>query len=167
MALGLSLATNLPYAVALMGTLPLRLPWWPTAELQLAMSYSNLVIPVIGGTGFQIRFLQRQGAELPAAVAAGGLLSVVGAVITQLPLFALALWLSPDVVHLGSVPVSGILRVVLIVIFVLGVVVALAFGVPRLRRGRAAPGARSGPDHLDGGPHAPASCPSSSAGTWW
>jgi undecaprenyl-diphosphatase len=133
-ALALSLATNLAYAVALMGTLPLRLPLWPTTELQVAMSYSNLVIPVIGGTGFQIRFLQRQGAELPAAIAAGGLLSTAGTVLTQIPLFVLAIWLSPDSLDLGSVPVSGIMKSVAIVVVVLGVITAVTLGVPRLRR---------------------------------
>src|SRR6202035_1757578 len=71
LALAISLATNIPYAIALMGTLPLRLPLWPTTELQLGMSFSNLAIPMIGGTGFQIRLLQRQGADLPTAGAAG------------------------------------------------------------------------------------------------
>jgi glycosyltransferase 2 family protein len=133
-ALVASLVTNVPYAVSLMGTIRLRLPLWPTTELQLAMSYSNLVIPVIGGTGFQIRFLQREGADLPSAVTAGGLLSVVGTVLTQLPLFVLALWLSPDDLHLRSVPVSGILESALVLIVCIGVLAALVFGIPRLRR---------------------------------
>ena len=90
-----------------MGTLPLRLPLWPTTELQLGMSFSNLAIPMIGGTGFQIRFLQRQGADLSTAVVAGGILSTAGAVLTQVPLFVLAVWLSPDKLHLGRIPVSG------------------------------------------------------------
>jgi undecaprenyl-diphosphatase len=133
-ALGLSLLTNLPYAIALMGTLPLRLPLWPTTELQVAMSYSNLVVPVIGGTGFQIRFLQRQGADLPAAVAAGGLLSTVAVVLTQLPLFALAVWLSPDSLDLSGVPVSGIVKTVVLTVLGLGIVVAVGLGIPKLRR---------------------------------
>jgi uncharacterized membrane protein YbhN (UPF0104 family)/tRNA A-37 threonylcarbamoyl transferase component Bud32 len=133
-ALVVSLATNIPYAVALMGTVPIRLPLWPTTELQLAMSYSNLVIPLLGGTGFQIRFLQREGADLPAAVAAGGLLSIAGTVVTQVPMFALAVWVSPDALHLGGVSINGILRTTALVVVVLGIVAALAFGVPRLRR---------------------------------
>lgn len=133
-ALALSLATNLGFAVALMGTLPLRLPLWPTTELELAMSYSNLVIPVIGGAGFQIRFLQRQGADLAAAVTGGGLLSTAGTVITQLPLFALAVWLSPNSLDLGRVPVSGIVKLVVVVLVAVGVITAVVFGVPRLRR---------------------------------
>jgi tRNA A-37 threonylcarbamoyl transferase component Bud32/uncharacterized membrane protein YbhN (UPF0104 family) len=134
LALLTSLATNIFYAVALMGTLSIRLPLWPTTELQVGMSFSNLVIPVIGGIGFQIRFLQREGADLPAAVAAGGLLSTAGTVITQLPLFALAIWLAPNALHLGGVPVHGILEVVALTILGLGVIGALVFGVPQLRR---------------------------------
>jgi len=134
LALAISVITNLPYAVALMGTLPLRLPLWPTTELELAMSYSNLVIPVIGGTGFQIRFLQNQGADLPVAVAAGGLLSTAGAVISQLPLLALAIWLSPDSLDLSGVPVTRIVKTAAIAILALGVLAALGLGIPRLRR---------------------------------
>jgi tRNA A-37 threonylcarbamoyl transferase component Bud32/uncharacterized membrane protein YbhN (UPF0104 family) len=133
-ALLASLATNLPYAVALMGTVPLRLPLWPTSELQLAMSYSNLVIPVVGGTGFQVRFLQRQGSEWAEAVTAGGLLSTVGTVIVQLPLFVVALSLSPSSLALGNISVTGILRYALFAVLGLGVLAAVGFGIPRLRR---------------------------------
>ena len=134
LALAISLATNIPYAVALMGTLSLRLPLWPTTELQLGMSFSNLAIPMIGGTGFQIRFLQRQGADLPAAVVAGGVLSTAGAVLTQVPMLALAVWLSPDKLHLGRIPVSGILKLVVLVVLLLGIASAVGFGIPQLRR---------------------------------
>jgi glycosyltransferase 2 family protein len=134
LALAISLAINFPYAVALMGTLPLRLPLWPTTELQLGMSFSNLAIPLIGGTGFQIRFLQRQGADLPTAVVAGGVLSTAGAVLTEVPLLALAIWLTPDKLHLGRIPVSGILKLVVLVVLVLGIVSAVGLGIPQLRR---------------------------------
>jgi len=138
-ALALSLITNLPYAIALMGTLPLRLPLWPTTELQVAMSYSNLAIPVVGGTGFQIRFLQRQGTDLATAVAAGGLLSTAGTVVSQLPLLALAIWLSPDSLHLGRVPVSAIMEDTLVALLGVGLLSAVTLGVPRLRRTVLAP----------------------------
>ena len=132
-ALAASLATNVAYAVALMGTLPLPLPLWITSELQFGMSYANLAIPVIGGTGLQIRFLQRQGAELPAAVAAGGLLATAGGVISQIPLLAAAIALSPDTLRLGGVPVGGIVKTVAVALVAIGAVGAVAFGVPRLR----------------------------------
>jgi hypothetical protein len=132
-ALCVSLATNIAFALALRG------PWLPAAsladsELQLGMSFSNLVVPLIGGVGFQIRFLQRQGVELAAAVTAGGLLSTAGTLITRLPLFGLAVWLSPTALHLGNIPVGGVLEVVALAIFALGLLGALVLGVPRMRR---------------------------------
>jgi glycosyltransferase 2 family protein len=133
-ALAVSLSTNVAYAFALMGTLPLRLPLWPTTEVQVAMSYSNLVIPVIGGTGFQIRFLQRQGADFATAVAAGGLLSTASTVVSQIPLLAPAFWLSPDSLNLGGVPVSGIVKTAVIGVLTIGVLAAATMGVPRLRQ---------------------------------
>ncbi len=108
-ALALSLATNVGYAVALKGTLPIPIPLWPATEVQLAMSFSNLVIPVVGGAGLQIRFLQRRGADLPAAVAAGGIVSAAGTVLTQLPMFLVGIWLSPRVVRFGGFQPSRLL----------------------------------------------------------
>ena len=58
LALSLSLATNIPSVVALMGTAPRPLPLWRTAELQLSMSFSNLVLPAVGGMAAQVRSLQ-------------------------------------------------------------------------------------------------------------
>jgi undecaprenyl-diphosphatase len=133
-ALAISLSTNVAYAVALMGTLPLRLPLWPTTEVQVAMSCSNLVIPVIGGTGLQIRFLQRQGADFPTAVAAGGLLATASTVVSQIPLLALAIWLSPDSLNLRGVPVSGIVKTTVIATLTMGGVAAATMGVPTLRK---------------------------------
>jgi undecaprenyl-diphosphatase len=62
----LSLATNIPSAVALMGTCR-GLPLWRTAELQLSMSFSNLAVPAVGGMAAQVRFLQKQGVDLTSA----------------------------------------------------------------------------------------------------
>src|SRR5260370_32507707 len=90
------MATNVAFAIALLGTVRTRLPLGPTTELQVAMSFSNLAIPAVGGTAVQIRFLQKQGVDLASAVASGGLLSNVAMVVTQLGLFGLALWLSPN-----------------------------------------------------------------------
>ena len=49
LALVLSLATSVPSAVALMGTVPQPIPLWRTSELQLSMSFSNLAVPAVGG----------------------------------------------------------------------------------------------------------------------
>src|SRR5581483_301990 len=69
-ALALSLASNVGYALALQGTVQTRLPPWPTTELQVAMSFSNLAVPAVGGIAMQVRYLQRQGVDLASAISA-------------------------------------------------------------------------------------------------
>lgn len=130
----LSMSTNLGSAVALVGTVPVRLPYWPSAELQVAMSFSNLAIPAVGGTAMQVRFLQKRGVRLSSAVAAGGLLSTVANVATQAGLMGIAFWLAPDSISLGRIPTQGIANVLLIMAMVVGVLAAAVLGVPRLRR---------------------------------
>jgi undecaprenyl-diphosphatase len=134
LAFALSMATNVAFAVALLGTVPTRLPLGPTTELQVAMSFSNLAIPGVGGTAVQVRFLQKQGVDLASAVAAGGLLSQAASIVTQLALFGLAVWLAPNRLRLGSLNGTGLLRFLVIAALVLGVVAAAVLGVPRLRR---------------------------------
>ena len=48
-----------------------------------AMSFSNLAVPVAADTAIQVRFLQKQGLDLPSAVATGGVLSSVSEIIVQ------------------------------------------------------------------------------------
>ena len=139
LALVLSIATNLPYAVALMGTAPRKLPLWPTTELQLSMSFTNLAVPGVGGIASQVRFLQRQGVDLPSAVAAGGLLSAVASAVVNVAMLALALALSPHAFHFATIPLGGVLPVVLGVVLAAGLAAAVALGVPRLRRAVVAP----------------------------
>jgi undecaprenyl-diphosphatase len=134
LALVLSLSTNFAYAIALLGTVPIRLPLLTTAETELAMSFSNLAIPGIGGIALQIRYLQKQGVPLASAVAAGGFLTGVVNGVEQVALFGLALALSPASVHLGDIPTGSIVDLVLIVVLAAGVAAGLLFGVPRIRR---------------------------------
>lgn len=134
LALVLSLSTNFAYAIALLGTVPIRLPLLTTAETELAMSFSNLAIPGIGGIALQIRYLQKQGVPLASAVAAGGFLTGFVNGVEQILLFGLALALSPASVHLGDIPTGSIVDLVLLVVLVAGVAAGLLFGVPRIRR---------------------------------
>ncbi|MCU1459108.1 MAG: hypothetical protein JWL73_3200 [Actinomycetia bacterium] len=129
-----SFATNVATAIALMGTVPIPLPLWRTSELQLSMSFSNLAIPAVGGMAAQIRFLQRQGVDLASAVASGGLLSNAGNILAQVILLVIAVLLSPTPLHTGSIPTSSIVDVVLIAVLVIGVVVGLILGVPKIRK---------------------------------
>ncbi len=132
-ALVLSLATNIPYAIALMGCVPIRLPLWPTTETQLAMSFGNLAIPAIGGIAIQIRFLQKRGLDLASAIGAGGLLSTVANVVCQILLFLIALLLAPTKVDLGPVDTASVVEVVLVAIVVILVAIGVIRGIPRLR----------------------------------
>jgi glycosyltransferase 2 family protein len=134
LALVLSLATNVPYAIALMGCVPIRLPLWPTTETQVAMSFGNLAIPAIGGLAIQIRFLQKRGLDLASATAAGGLLSTVANVVCQIALFGIAVLLAPTTIDIGPVDPASVVEVVLIAIVVVLVACGIVWGIPRLRR---------------------------------
>ena len=130
----LSLASNIGFAIGLQGTVSRRLPFWPTTELQVAMSFSNLAVPGIGGLGMQVRYLQRQGIDLSSAVAAGGLLSTVGNLVAALLLFVAALVVKPKKVDLSLLPTSGLAELILLVVAVVGILVGLIAGIPRIRR---------------------------------
>jgi glycosyltransferase 2 family protein len=133
-AFALSMATNFAYAIALMGTVPTRLPIGPTTELQVAMSFSNLAIPAVGGTAVQIRFLQKQGADLASAVASGGLLSTAAMIVTQIGLFAIAVALSPNQISFANINAGSLVTFLLLVILVVTLAAGITLGIRRLRR---------------------------------
>ncbi len=133
-ALVLSFASNIGFALGLQGTVPLRLPIWPTTELQVAMSFSNLAIPGIGGTGLQVRFLQKRGIDLSSAIAAGGLLSTLGNLSAAILLFVLALVVEPATVDWSLLPTGGLVEFTLYAAAAVGVAAAFIGGIPRIRR---------------------------------
>ena len=98
------------------------------------MSFSNLAVPVAADTALQVRFLQKNGLDLSSAVAAGGILSSVSEIIVQVGLLFLALWLAPDSIDFGRIDTNQIVVVVLIAVLVIGVAMAVIFGVRRIRR---------------------------------
>jgi undecaprenyl-diphosphatase len=143
LALALSLASNIGFALGLQGTVPLRLPIWPTTELQVAMSFSNLAIPGIGGIALQVRFLQKQGVDLSSAVAAGGLLSTVGNLAAAILLFVAALVIEPADVDWSLLPTAGLAELTLYTAAGAAAATALVGGIPRLRRAVMPPVARA------------------------
>ncbi len=122
------------FAVAFLGTVPVRLPIWSCIELQTSMSFSNLAVPVAADTAIQVRFLQKNGLDLASAVATGGVLSSVTELAAQAGLFVVALWLSPSSIHFGKINTNQIVLVALIAVFVLGVATAVVALVRRVRR---------------------------------
>lgn len=134
LAFGLGIATDVAFAVAFLGTVPIRIPLWPSIELQSSMSFSNLAVPVAADTAIQVRFLQKCGLDLASAVAIGGVLSTVTELIVQAGLFVVALWLSPDSIDFGRIETGQIVVVVLAVVFLVGVAAAVVVSVRRLRQ---------------------------------
>ncbi|MFF8946019.1 flippase-like domain-containing protein [Streptomyces sp. NPDC014864] len=64
-----------------MGTIPARLPFGPTYEVQFASSFLNRITPNnVGGMALNLRYLQKTGIETGAATASVGLQSLVSAV---------------------------------------------------------------------------------------
>jgi tRNA A-37 threonylcarbamoyl transferase component Bud32/membrane-associated phospholipid phosphatase/uncharacterized membrane protein YbhN (UPF0104 family) len=145
LSLVLSMTTNVSYAVALMGSVPIRLPLWPTTECQIAMSFSNLAIPAVGGYAIQVRFLQKQGIDLASAVAAGGLLSTVANTGVQLALFAVAVALTPDSIdlNLSNIQAATLLKYLLVAVFVLAAGSGIVLGIRQLRQRVMPPVARA------------------------
>ena len=129
----ISMATAVPYAAGMMGSIPFRVPLWPAIELQIAMAFSNLAVPVMGGAPLQVRFLRKQGADMATAVASGGILDPVGSGIAQLALFVTAVLFAPNRLSLGAVSVLGIAETLVGVGAALGVAAGVVFGIRRLR----------------------------------
>ena len=132
-AIALSLVANVAYAIGLQGTVPVRLPLWPTTEVELGMSFTNLAVPGIGGQAMQVRFLQKVGVDLSSAVAAGGILSAVGVLVASAGLFVLALLLAPTRFDLSLLPTDGLLVLAVGLVILAGLVSAVLAVVPRLR----------------------------------
>ena len=129
----LGIATDVAFGITFLGNVPIRLPVWPSIELQSAMSFSNLAVPVAADTALQVRFLQKNGLDLPSTVAAGGILSSVSEIIVQVGLLFLAIWLAPDSIDFGRIDTNQIVVVVLIAVLLVGVATAVIFGVRRIR----------------------------------
>jgi undecaprenyl-diphosphatase len=133
LSFALGILTDVAFAVAFLGTVPVRIPLWPSIELQSSMSFSNLAVPVAADAAIQIRFLQKFGLDLPSAIAIGGVFSSISEIFIQLVLFGIALWLSPDSINFGRIDTNQIVVIVLIAIFVIGVAAGVVFGVRRIR----------------------------------
>ena len=134
LAFVLGMLTDVAFAIAFLGTVPVRIPLWPSIELQSSMSFSNLAVPIAADTAIQIRFLQKFGLDLSSAVATGGIFSTVSEFFVQAALFGIALWLSPDSINFGNIDTNQIVVVVLIVILLIGIGAAVTFSVRRIRR---------------------------------
>ena len=117
-----------------MGTVPIRLPLWPTTKVQVAMSFSNLAVPAIGGTAVQVRFLQKQGIGLAGAVRPADSSLRSPASSPSACSSRIALLLSPTGVDLGPVPTDGLDDIALAAVCIAVLVTVIVLRVPRVRR---------------------------------
>ncbi|MFF4398447.1 flippase-like domain-containing protein [Streptomyces sp. NPDC001480] len=76
-----------------LGTIPDRLPFWPTYQVQFASSFLNRITPNnVGGMALNLRYLQKTGIETGAATASVGLQSLAGAVSNALVAAVFLAW---------------------------------------------------------------------------
>jgi hypothetical protein len=133
-ALAGTLPITVPSAIGLMGAATIRLPLISTTELQVSMAFANLAVPAVGGTASQLRFLQRQGMDLPAAVATGPFLASLGGAVAQLLLLGVAISLAPNSYSPPHIDIRKIASVALIALVAFVAIVGLMLGVPRIRK---------------------------------
>jgi undecaprenyl-diphosphatase len=122
------------YAIALMGSVPERLRFGRSIEALLAAAFSNLVLPGVGSTAVQVRYLQRQGVDLAAAVAGGAVLANVANVVVQGTLFLVALLATSRTFDTDRINLDNVGWILTVVVLVAGVAIALVTGVQRIRR---------------------------------
>ena len=143
LAVVFAFSNKVGYAIALIGSVPQRLPFGRSVEALFAAAFSNLALPGIGSTAVQVRYLQQQGVDLASAVAAGAVLANIANVVVQGTLFLIALLFTSKTIDVNKIDTSNFGSVLLLVVFVVGVAVAVVVGVGRIRR-RIVPGLKRG-----------------------
>ena len=133
LAVVLGLLADAAFALAFLGSVPIRLPLWSTLELQASMEYTNLAIPVAGDTAIQVRYLQKNGLDLTSAVATGGILSTIVENACKIGLFFLAVALAPTAIHLGHIDTGQVVFSVLAVVFLGAIAAGVVLAIRRLR----------------------------------
>jgi uncharacterized membrane protein YbhN (UPF0104 family)/tRNA A-37 threonylcarbamoyl transferase component Bud32 len=130
----LAQATFVPGGLSLRGAVMTPLPLLPCVVLQSAIKFVNLTVPSSAGRlGMNVRFLQRMGAPLPEAVAAGavdhGAERIVQAALLLLVLPFVHANLNTGQFH-GAGPNT---RLVSALLAALAISAVLVLAVPRLR----------------------------------
>jgi len=125
-----SVLTYLASAIALLGSVPVRLPFWATALAQGASSFVNRVSPSnVGGMALNVRFLQKAGVEPSAGVAAVGVNALAGAAVHAALLVIFFSWAGRSLGKAFKLPSSSKLLVILAVaLAVIGLIMATRQG---------------------------------------
>jgi glycosyltransferase 2 family protein len=141
----MSVATYLASATSFAGSVPDRLPAWPTVLSQLAGSFANRVTPVkVGGMAVGVRYLEKAGVDPARAVTGVGLVALGGFVTHAVLTGVFLLFAGSGGFGDVDLPSGQAVLVGLAAVLALsGVVLLLPFGrrlaldrlVPALRRG--------------------------------
>jgi uncharacterized membrane protein YbhN (UPF0104 family) len=136
-ALLLAQSTALTEALSLSGAAPSPIPLGPLALLRSATDFTGLVGGTIGRTATIVRFYQKRGLSQSVAVSSGVIYSLAGFVV-QVILGGIALVFAADEFSFSSDGASGsdenTLLEILLVVVVIGVIAAVVFTIPKVRR---------------------------------
>jgi uncharacterized membrane protein YbhN (UPF0104 family) len=125
-----SALTYLAGAIALVGSVSVRLPFWATTLAQGASSFVNRVSPSnVGGMALNVRFLQKAGVEPSAGVTAVGVNAVAGLLVHAVLLVIFFTWAGQTMARAFKLPSSSKLLVILsVAAAVIGIVMATRQG---------------------------------------
>lgn len=127
-----SFATYVGATIAIAGAVPDRLPLGPNLLTQSASSFTGTLAPAgIGGMAVNVRFLQKQGIDQPAAVSSIGLNTAAGAVGHLAMLVVFAIWAGDDAFETFRFPDPTVFLAVGGAVLALG---AIALAIPAGRR---------------------------------
>lgn len=122
-------------AVATLGSVPVRLPYWPVYAMQLTTNYLNLALPsYVGRMAVSIRFFQRQALS-PALAVTSGVIESTASFVVQVSLVTLILLFTDAHLQLdlGAPDTGDLGGLVWIVGGLLVVSVPVVAFVPRVR----------------------------------
>ncbi|RNL81844.1 lysylphosphatidylglycerol synthase domain-containing protein [Halostreptopolyspora alba] len=129
-SLGASLLCMLAAAMALMGFVPIRLPFWPTVLAQYAVAFVRIAAPAgVSMIALNTRYVSRMGASGGLALSAVGLSQAVG-LLMHVPMMLVFAYLTGSA-HFADFSPSLTL---VVVSAVLSVGVAAVLLLPALRR---------------------------------
>ena len=126
-----SALTYLAGAIALVGSVSVRLPFSATTLAQGASSFVNRVSPSnVGGMALNVRFLQKAGVEPSPGVTAVGVNALAGLLVHAVLLVIFFTWAGQTMAHAFKLPSSSKLLVIL------SVAAAVIGSVMATRQGR-------------------------------
>ncbi len=130
-------ATNVTEALSISGTLPIDIPLGPLTLLRFALAFTGLIGGTVANTAAIIRFNQRHGLDAAVAVSSALIYSVAGFVV-QIILMLVCFLAAPGdfSYHADGSPGSGshYLEIAVMVIAAAGLVLGVAFTIPKVRR---------------------------------